>query len=105
MNKSQDWNFRWCAISETHEGKFFIDEDKQIAWIQSDKVNDWLLFWKETEVSTTSLWISNAVKYVIELQEENANTILEDINIAYESRINRIISDKNNSNIDEQQAA
>ena len=105
MNKSNDWNFRWNALFETHKAQFFIDDDKEIVWIQSEKVNDWKLFWKETKTSTTSLWVSNAVKYVIELQEENADTILSDINIAYKSRINRIISDKNNANIDEQQAA
>mgnify|MGYP006416036537 CR=1 FL=1 len=106
MNQTQDWIVRWCALQETYKAEFYIDEYNKIVWIKSDKVNNWKLFWEETMSYTPQLWVSNSVKYLIEKGQEGVSLLLIEINIAYASRLNKILSNKNiNNSKDEQEAA
>ena len=103
------WNFRWCALFETYNTKFYLNEINKIIWFNFE---DWV-FWEKSE-KIIEMWISNQILWILKTwnikklnkysqafyknkkQYENINELLKEINIAYELKLNKILNTNSN---------
>jgi len=81
----------------TYKAKFYLDNNFNIVWLKSESINGWRLFWRETENIIDELGVWNIVKSIIENKNYSPNkhsTFIEELNIAYNSKLNRLILKK-----------
>lgn len=98
MNKtnykdSEAWIIRNCFCFDTLETEFYLDEKNKIVWLSSEYIKEWKTIWENSNIVLTKGFVANIVKDIIEKWKyESIMTLLEELNIAYNQRINRIVA-------------
>jgi hypothetical protein len=92
--QTESWFLRSWAMFDTYKAVFFLNNDNDIIWFKSDDINNWKLFWNNSNIETTKLWVWNIVKYIIEEEKfKSIEEFLKEINIAYSYRLKNILDD------------
>ena len=87
MEYTQDGTYRWCALFDTHNANYYLNNDWRVIWIESDKINNEIhRIWEISDI-IVSWYIWNPVLYTINNTTDEVSKILSDINVSYSSRI------------------
>jgi len=87
MEYTKDGVYKWCALFDTHNANYYLDEKWNIIWIESDKINNEIhRIWEITDV-IICWYIWNPILFSINNIREDISKILSDVTISYSSRI------------------
>ncbi len=89
-SKIEPWIYKWGFVHSTHDAGFYVDENKKIVWVACDKILlDWNTIWKQTpNMIPDYLW--NNIIFWINNARDSPEVIIDDLNIVYKRRIEKV---------------